>query len=321
MFVVFGFPFPVKQLVAAIMACAAGMICAQDFPGKPLRIYTSPAGGGGDFAARTVAQGIAGPLGQSVVVDNRVTLLANELASKAAPDGYSLLASGGSLLIYPLLYKAPFQTADLAPISQITREVSILAVHPSLPVKSVRELVALAKARPGELNYSMVASGSANQLAGELLKAMGGISIVSVAYKGSAATVTAVIGGEAQLTMADPVVILPHAKSGRLRALGVSSAKPSPLAPGLPTISESGLPGYEMEGMTSLYAPAKTPVSIINRLNQEVVRALNQPEARERMLNGGVESAPTSPAELAAIMKNEIAKAAKLIKDAGIKGD
>jgi tripartite-type tricarboxylate transporter receptor subunit TctC len=307
--------------MAGLMLSGAAAVTAQEFPNKPLRIYTSPAGGGGDFAARSVAQGIAGPLGQSVVVDNRATLLANELASKAAPDGYSLLASGGSLIIYPLLYKAPFQTADLAPISQITREVSVLAVHPSLPVKSVRDLVNLAKKRPGELNYAMVPSGSANQLAGELLKAMGGVSIVSVGYKGSAATVTAVIGGEAQLTMSDPVVILPHAKSGRLRALAVSSAKSSPLAPGLPTISESGLPGYEMEGMTSLYAPVKTPAAIINRLNQEVVRALSLPEARERMLNGGVEAAPTSPEGLAAIVKAEIAKAAKLIRDAGIKGD
>jgi tripartite-type tricarboxylate transporter receptor subunit TctC len=190
-----------------------------------------------------------------------------------------------------------------------------------MPVNSISDLIALAKARPGKLNYAMVPSGNANRLAGELFKHMAGVSIASVAYKGSAPTVTAVIGGEAQLTMADPVVILPHAKSGRLRALAVSSARPSALAPGLPTIAASGLPGYEMVGMTSLYAPVKTPPAVINRLNQELATLLNQSEVKERFLAGGVESAPGSPDELAATIRTEIAKAAKLFKEAGIKGD
>jgi tripartite-type tricarboxylate transporter receptor subunit TctC len=194
-------------------------------------------------------------------------------------------------------------------------------VHPSVAAKSVKELIALAKARPGELNYAMVPSGSANQLAGELFKSMAGVNIVSVPYKGSALTVTGVIGGEAQLTMADPGLVMPHVKSEKLRALAVTSAQPSALAPGLPTMATSGLPGYEMVGQTSLYAPAKTPVTIITRLNREVVRLLNQADAKERFLKSGVETVGSSPEELAATIKSELAKAIKVIKEANIKVD
>jgi tripartite-type tricarboxylate transporter receptor subunit TctC len=306
-------------LLATLLAGASA--CAEDYPVKPIRLFTSPAGGGGDLAARLISQGVSGPLGQQVIVDNRVTILANELAAKSPPDGYNLLVMGGSLLTYPLLNKAAFNVADFVPITQITREISILAVHPSIPARSVKELIALARARPGELNYAFVPSASANQLAGELFKSMAGVNIVSVAYKGSAPTVTAVMSGEAQMTMADPALILPQARSGRLKALAISSATPSVLAPGLPTVAASGLPGYEMVGMTSLYAPIKTPVAIVNRLNQEVVKLLNQSEVKERFIKSGVEAAPSTPEELAANIKIELAKAAKVIKDAGIKGN
>ena len=313
--------FASGMLSTALIVLGAGVVSGQDFPSKAVRILTSPAGGGGDFAARILAQGISGPLGQPVIVDNRPTVLANELASKAPPDGYNLLATGGSLLVYPLLYKAPFNVADFSPISQITREVLVLAVHPSVPVKSVKELIALAKARPGELNYAMVPSGSASQLGGELFKSMAGVNIVSVPYKGAAPRLAAVVSGEAQLTMVDAGFAVPHVKSGKLRALAVTSAQPSALAPGLPTMAASGLPGYEMVGQTSLYAPAKTPATVIIRLNREVVRLLNQADVKERFLNGGVEAHSSSPGELTATIKSEIAMAVKLIKEAGIKGE
>jgi tripartite-type tricarboxylate transporter receptor subunit TctC len=311
----------VSMFPVGLVVMAANVVSGQDYPNKPLRILTSPAGGGGDLAARIVAQGISGTLGQQVIVDNRATILAIELAAKMAPDGYNLLVTGGSLLTYPLLYKAAFNVTDFSPISQVTREISLLAVHPSLPVKSVKDLIALAKARPGELNYALVPSGSANQLAGELFKSMAGVNIVSVPYKGSAPTVTAVISGEAQLTMADPSLVLPHVKLGRLRALAITSARPSALAPGMPTLAESGLPGYEMVGMTSIYAPARTPATIIDRLNRQVVKLLGQADVKEKLLNSGVEAAPSSPEELAATIKSEIAKAGKVIKEAGIKGN
>jgi tripartite-type tricarboxylate transporter receptor subunit TctC len=279
----------VPAIAIAIALPASNAAWGQDYPKATIRILTSPAGGGGDFVARIVAQGITGPLGQPVIVDNRATVLASELAAKAPPDGYTLFAAGGGLLVYPLLNKAPFNVTDFAPVSQLTREVSVLVVHPSVPAKSLKELIALAKSRPGELNYSMVPSG------------------------------TAVIGGEAQLTMIDPAVANTHVKAGRLRALAVTSAQPSPLAPGLPTMAASGLPGYEMIGQTSVYVPVKTPQPIIARLNREIVRLLSQPDVKERLLASGVEPVGSSPEELATLIKVELAKAAKIIKEAGIK--
>jgi len=192
-------------------------------------------------------------------------------------------------------------------------------VHPSVPVKSVKELVAMAKAKPGALNYSSPGNGTTQHLAMELFKSMAGVNIVHVPYKGGAPSIAALLGGEAQLTITDVANVGTHGKAGKLRALAVTSAQPSVLAPGLPTIAASGVPGYEAVSMTGMFAPAKTPDAIIKRLNQEAVRVLNQPDVKEKFLTAQVEVVASLPEQFAAIIKSEIAKMGKVIKDADLK--
>ena len=232
-----------------VLTLGTGAACGQDYPNKAIRIITSPAGGGSDFTARIVAQGVSAPLGQQVIVDNRTALQAAEAVSKASPDGYSLLVGGGVLWIGSLLRPSPFDALrDFTPITMTERTVHVVTVHPSLPVKNVKELIALAKARPGELNYGSAGAGSAQHLGVELFKAMTGVNIVHVPYKGGGPALTALVGGEMQMTIYDSGGVGPHVKSGRLRALAVTSAEPSALVPGLPTVAASGVPGYESVG-------------------------------------------------------------------------
>jgi tripartite-type tricarboxylate transporter receptor subunit TctC len=262
--------FPaVSVLVITLLPSA--VTNSQDYPTKPVRIITTAAGGGGDFTTRQVAQGISGPLGQPVIVDNRSTgLLAAEAVSKAPPDGYTLLVTGSAVWLSSLLRPVPYDVIrDFSPIMVIEVTPSVLAVHPSVPVHSVKDLISLAKARPGALSYGSDAIGGRGHLGVELFKAMAGVNILHVPYKGSAAANNAVLSGETQMVLNDPGVLLPHVKVGKLRALAVTTAAPSALAPGLPTVTASGLPGFELEGITGFFAPAKTPATIINRLNQE----------------------------------------------------
>ena len=315
-------PFVVRMFPLGLMVLGAGVVSGQDYPNKPIRIVTAAAGGGSDFMARQVAQGISGPLGQPVIGENRGGgIIPVDYVSKAPPDGYTLLVQGAVAWVAPLLLrKAPYDMVrDFSPLSLLVKEVYLVAVHPSLPVKSVRELIALAKTRPGELNYSSSIAGGSGHLAGELFRSMAGVNIVHVPYKGTAASITALISGEVQLTITDAGLMTPHVKSGKLRALAVTSAEPSALVPGLPTAAASGLPGYEAVGRTGIWAPAKTPAAIIERLNQEIVRVLNLPDVKERFFNAGVEPVGSSPEQFAAIVKADIAKLGKLIKDAGIK--
>ena len=294
---------------------------AQDYPNKPIRIVTSAAGGGTDFVARQIAEGISGPLGQPVVIDNRaIGAIVGEVVSKAPADGYTLMVSGGGLWLAHLFRAVPYDAVrDFSPISLLVREVSVLAVHPSLPVRSVKELIALAKARPGELNYSANAAGTTAHLATELFKSLAGVNVVHVPYKGSAPAVTALLSGEVQVTIFDAGLVMPHANAGRLRALAVTSATPSALTPGLPTVASSGVPGYEAVGMTGTWAPAKTPAAIISRLNQEVNRAVNRGDVKERFFKAGVEVVASTPEQFETAIKSDIAKTDKLIKDGGIK--
>ena len=312
--------FVVSTISIGLMVLGAGAVSAQDFPTKPIRIITGGVGGGNDFTARQLAQGITGSLGQPVIVDNRTGFLATEAVSKAPPDGYTLIVIGNALWVRPLLEKVPHDVRDFSPITLTERTVNIVAVHPSLPVKSIKELIALAKARPGELNYGSSAPGSSNHLAGELFRSMAGVKLVNVPYKSSPPVITALIGGEVQLAIIDVGLVVPHVKTGKLRALAVTSTEPSALAPGLPTVAASGLPGYESVSMVGVLAPTKTPAAIINRLNQEMVRVLNMPEVKERFLNVGIEVATSSPEQFAATIKSDIAKWGKVIKDAGISG-
>ena len=305
-----------------ILLLIAGIACSQDYPSKPIRIVTSLPGGGGDFEARLIAQGISGRLGQQIIVDNRPSGLLGEIVAKSPPDGYTLLLAGSTMAFAPLMGKTSYDPIkDFAPITILARAPNVLVVHPSLPAKSVKELIALAKARPGELNYSTGPAGGTPHLSGELFKAMAGVSIVRSPYKGGAPAIVGVMSGQDQMSFNTVVAVAPHVKSGRLRALAVTSATPSALAPELPTVAASGLPGYEIIAVDFMLAPVKTPAPIISRLNQEVVRFLQQADVKEKFLATGVEAAPSSPEELAASMKSEIAKAGKLIKDAGITAD
>ena len=287
---------------------------------KPVRIVTSPAGGGNDFPARLIARGISAPLGQQVIVDNRPAILAPEIVAKAPPDGYTLLVAGSVHWIGPLVEKVSYDPIrDFAPVSLLDTAPTILVVHPSLPVKSVAQLVALAKARPGELNYSTGAPGSSNYLGAMLFSYLAGVNIVRIPYKGSGPAMTAVMSGETQVMFPSAGGAAPHVQSGRLRALAIGSAKPSALAPGLPTIAASGVPGYVSEALHAVFAPARTPPAIIARLNQEIVRYLQSAEGRIAFLKGGVEAVSSSPDELMATVKSEMATIGKVLKAAGVK--
>lgn len=287
-------------------------------------MVTSGVGGGADFIARLIAQGISGPLGQQVVADNRGGaggIIPGEILAKSPPDGYTLLFYGSTIWLAPLMREnTPYDAfRDFAPITLAGNSPSMIVVHPSLPVNSIRDLIALAKARPGQLNYGTSGTGSASHLAGELFTAMAGVNIVRVNYKGAAPAFNDVIAGHVQLTFGNAALVLPHLKSGRLKALAVTSLHRSALFPELPTVAAAGLPGYEADALFGMFAPAKTPRAVIDRLNQEVVRFLRTTDARERFLKAGVETIGSSPEELVDAMKSDIARIGKVIKDAGLR--
>ena len=306
-------------LLMGLLGMGAGIVSAQDYPTKQIRIITGGAGGGSDFNARQAAIAI-GSLGQTVVVDNRPSLLVGEAGAKNAPDGYNLTVHGASLWLVTFLQKMPYDVPrDFAPISLMSREIMVTAVHPSLPVKSVKELLALAKARPGELTYATSTPGGPAMLGMELLKAMSGINMLSVPYKDTRAAITAVFAGESQLTIGDLGLVVPLARQGRLRSLAVTSLDASTLAPGMPTMAESGLPGFEVTGVTAVWAPAKTPPAILNRLSQEVVRYLNRPDVKEKFLGAEMEVVASGPDGLQTRLKSDVVKWGKVFADAGIK--
>ena len=302
-------------------ACLATTVCGQPYPNKPIRIVTAAAGGATDFVARQIAQGISGPLGQQIVIDNRPAVIQGEIVSKAPPDGYVLYLAGESLWVQSLLQKVPYDVVrDFTPITWALRAPSIMSIHPSLPVKSVKELVALAKSRPGELNYNSGGNGASAHLAMELFKSLSGTNIVHIPYKGVPPGMVDLAAGQVQMTFSSYTAAAPYLKSGRLRAIAVSSPEPSPLYPDLPPVSAT-VPGYEALSMMSLLGPAKLPEAIVNRLNQEAVRYLGLPESKERFRTSGLETVGNSPEQFAAAMKADIARWSKVIRDANIKAD
>ena len=315
-----------RSVVGAFLSCAVlacgNVVCAQGYPGKPIRILTALPGASGDFIARLLAQGIAGPLGQPVIVDNRGGFISIETVAKSPPDGYSLLVYASTLWIVPLVETVTWDAIrDFAPVTLAAKTPSIVVVHPSLPVHTIRELIAFAKARPGELNFGSSPPGSSQHLAGELFIAMAGVKFVNITYKSSGSAQIGLLSGEVHVMFPAGGSTAPHVKSGRVRALAIASAQPSALFPGLPTVSGSGLPGYEYVTITGVFAPSATPAAIISRLHQEIVRAVNQPQAKERMFNEGLEVVGGSSDELAVSIKSEVAKFSKLIKDAGIRAN
>jgi tripartite-type tricarboxylate transporter receptor subunit TctC len=308
------------RLIVGLMLFVTGIACSQDYPNKTIRILTSAAGGGTDFAARIIAQGLSGSLGQPVIVDNRPTITALELASKAPSDGYTLLVAGATLWIIPLLQNVSYDTLrDFSPITFTGSSPLVLVVHPAVAAKSVKELIGLAKAKPGQLNYASGGAGSSANLSAEYFKSLAGVDIVRVSYKGNGPALTALLAGETQMIFITPPPVAPHIKSGRIRALAVTSLQPSELLPGLPTVAASGLPGFEVISIDSVVAPAKTPAGIINRLRQEIVRDINRPEIKQKFLDSGIEIVGNTPAEAAKFIRVEISKWGKVIKDAGIK--
>jgi tripartite-type tricarboxylate transporter receptor subunit TctC len=318
-------PFPhfASRLCAvALMVMTASVSCAQEFPAKPIRIVTPGIGGTSDFTSRLIAQGISSSLGQQVIVDNRPAgFIPGQVVSQAAPDGYVVLLTSSSLWVGPLMQNTPYDAVkDFAPITTVTRAPNILVVHPSLPVKSVKDLISLAKTKPGELNYASGAIGASNHLAPELFKAMAQVSIARISYKSASIQMSDLLGGHVQLTFASGGTVTPFLKSGRLRALAVTTAEPSPVAPGLPTVSAT-VPGYELVTHSGVFAPARTPEAAIHRINQEIVRFLGQADAKQKFLDSGVEAVSSTPEQLAAIIKSEISRLARVIKDAGIRAD
>ncbi len=303
-----------------VVALTSGIACGDDYPRKPVRIVTSEAGGNGDFHARFIAQGLTAVFPQPVIVDNRGgTIIVGQTVLHSQPDGYTLLVQGSSFWVGPLLQQAPYDVVrDFAPITTTSNSPNVLVVHPALGVKSVKELIALAKAKPKSLNYASAAVGSAQHIAGELFISLAGLQIAAVPYKSEGPGLSDVIGGRVPIMFPSAIAASPHVKAGRLLALGVGSTKPSPLYPDVPTIAAT-LPGYEAGSKQGIWAPAKTPSTIINLLNREIVRILNNSELKERLLALGIETAPSSPQQFSDLIKSEIEKTSKLIKAAGIK--
>jgi tripartite-type tricarboxylate transporter receptor subunit TctC len=315
--------------VCVVVAAAAPLLAlAQAYPVKPVRvILASPAGGTPDVVARMVAPGLSSRLGQQFIIDNRGGaggLIATELTAKAHPDGYTLFIGGpGSLTIIPhLRQNMPYDTLrDLAPVSLIAVGPYLLITHPSVPVKTVKDLIALAKAEPGKLNYASAGNGAANHLAMELFKSLAGVNITHVPYKGAPLAVTDLLAGNANLMLNSIPPVLNHIKAGRLRLLGVSSVKRASQLPDVPTLNEAGVPGYEFITWFAMLAPARTPPAIVARLNDTVAQVVRALELRAQLENLGYELGGGSPQEFAAYLRAEMEKYGKIVKASGAKVD
>ncbi len=310
---------PLMAVFAAAIA-AHGPAQAQTYPQKPIRLLTAEVGGSADFSARTLARALSASLGQQVVVDNRPSgVIPPDIVAKAQPDGYTLLLYSNGVWTLPLMQAAPYDALTaFAPVSLTTRSPNFVVVHTSVAAQSIRELIALARAKPGQLNYGSGAPGAATHLAGELFKRMAGVEITRIPYKGGGPALSALLGGQVQVMFPTAASVSPHVKAGRLRALAVTGAQPSPLFPEIPTVAASGVPGYVAEQYIGVFAPAKTPVAIINLLNRELINAVRLPDTRERFANAGVEPVGTTPQEFAAAIKADIARMIVVIKSTGI---
>lgn len=311
-------------LLAATLA-AAIPAAAQTYPARPVRVIVpSSAGGGTDIMARILAPGLSERLGQQIVIENRPgagTLIGNEIAAKSAPDGYTLLMGLSTLAILPAMHrKMPYDALkDLAPVTQTVAAPNILVVHPSLPVKSVKELIAFARARPGQLNFGSAGMGTNPHLSMELFRSMARLDMVHVAYKGSAPAITDLLAGHVVVMTATMLTGLPHVKTGRLRALGTTGAKRVAAAPEIPTVAEAGLPGYEAVQWYGLLAPAATPKDIIAKLHAATVSVLHSPAVKHRFEAEGAEPVGNTPEEFARFIRAETEKWAKVVREAGIK--
>lgn len=314
----------------ALMAMSSVSALAQPtgkpaYPVKPVRMVVAyPAGGPTDVLARAVAQKLAASLGQQIVVDNRpgvAGLIGAELVTKSAADGYTLLAVPATHAVNPSVYaKMPYDTLrDLTHVALIAEGAFVLVAHASLPVKNVKELAALARARPGQLNYGATSLSGLPNLAGELFNQMNNVKMVGIPYKGGAPATVDLVAGHIHLMFHNILTGMPHVRSGRLRALGVSSAKRSSAAPELPTIAEQGMAGFDVSGWYGILAPAGLPAEILSRLNAEVNRGMRDPSVTKRLAAEGAEAVTSTPDEFAARVKSEIERWGKVVRAAGIK--
>jgi tripartite-type tricarboxylate transporter receptor subunit TctC len=315
-------------VVATTLVASVPGAYAADYPSKPIHIVVPfAAGGTTDFLARAIAQDLGTSMGTTVIVDNRPGAggnIGSDLVAKSAPDGYTLLlGTVGTHAINASLYKKmPYDTVkDFAPISLVASVPNILVVHPSVPAKSVKELIALAKAKPGALAFASSGNGSSIHLSGELFKSMTDVDMVHVPYKGSGPALTDLVGGQVQLMFDNMPSSFPHVKAGRLRALAVTSSKRSPAAPDVPTIAESGVPGYESVAWFGILAPAGTPPEIVKKLNAEIAKTLKSPEVMKRLASQGAEPVSNTPEQFAVYIKSEMAKWAKVVKTSGAQVD
>ena len=317
----------VLKLLAFALASTTLVAVAQTYPVKPVRfVVPFPAGGGVDLTARTVGQKLSDYLGQQMVIDNRAGAagtIGAENVAKSPPDGYSLLVAGpGSVAVAPLLFpKLGYNPLkDLAPITMLVTMPYIIVMHPSIPAKNAKELIALAKANPGKLNMASGGAGTGQHLAGELFNVMAGIKMVHIPYKGTAPAIADIMGGHADLTFSDPSV-LPQLQSGRLKAIGVSGTKRYPPLPDVPTVAESGLPGFDALNWYPMMAPTGTPRDIIMRLNSDAIKALAAPDVKEKLMAQGLIPTPMTPEQLGQFIREDYERWAKVIKAANVKLD
>jgi tripartite-type tricarboxylate transporter receptor subunit TctC len=315
------------MLLAAVLAAFALPGFAQDYPSKPIRfIVPYPPGGGTDIIARIVQEPLTRALGQTIVIENRGGAggaVGTGEAAKAAPDGYTILFTLSSHTINPVLYKLPFNTErDFLPISLVASLPQLLAANPSVPVKSVQELIAAAKASPGRYAFASVGNGSPSHIAGELLKLRTGIDIVHVPYKGGGPAVADTLGGQVPFLFVSIPAAMSHVRSGKLRPLAVTTLKRSPAAPDVPTVAEAaGIPDFEVDSWYAMFAPAGTPPAIVDRLQKAVAQVVQTPEVRQKLLEQGADAVGSTSADLDRVVRAELKKWAQLVRDAGIKLD
>ena len=316
------------RCLALFVVVASPAFAAEAYPTKPVRfVITFPPGGPTDTVVRLIGERLTAEWGHPMIIDNRGGaggIVGTEIVARAAPDGYSfLVGTAGGMTINPALRpKLPYDPfRDFTPVGMLVMNPQILVAHPALAAKNVKELVALAKAKPGQLNFASAGTGTATHLGLELLKLTTGLEAVHVPYKGGAPATADLIAGQVQLLWVSIPSVLPHVKSGRLRALAVSTAKRSASASDVPTVAESGYPGFEYANWNALFAPAKTPAAIVKKVNASVVKALREPEVAQRLSSQGADPAPGSPEELARYMRADHERWKKVIKSAGIKPD
>jgi tripartite-type tricarboxylate transporter receptor subunit TctC len=311
--------------LAVVSMLCTGHTAAQSYPAKPIRIIVATAAGGGtDFNGRLVAQKLTEQTGQQAIVENRAgasTIIGTEAVARAAPDGYTLLAAQSTITINPSMFaKLPYDVIrDFAPVSHTLTAPNILTVHPSVPVRTVKEFVALAKAKPGSLTYGSAGLGTSPHLSGELLKALAKIDLLHVAYKGSGPSVISLIAGETDVGFPSVPASIQHIKAGKLRGIAVTTRTRAQALPDVPSIAEGGVPGYEATQWFGILAPAGTPRAVIDKLYQEIARGLRSAELKQRLVAEGMELVVSTPEEFASYIRSETDKWAKVIKSAGIK--